>query len=337
MPRHTPPRHSTRRHVLTGMAAAGAALPISARLSPARAAWPADKPIRLVVPFGPAGPADVAARVVAHGLGEAMAGSTIIVENKAGAGGNIGLGQVARSEPDGYTLVVVSSAFMLNPSLYDLVPYDPYKDFEPVSLLVTSPNVFLADAKAGINTLGELIARAKAEPDKINYASPGTGTTPQLAFELLKIRAGIKPAHVPFNGAGPAVQAVLASTVQVACMALPAPHPHIKAGTLKGLAVTSEKRWHDLPDVPTMKEAGFDDFLLDTKIIIAAPARTPRDIINRLAAEIAGVLRKPTTSDTLQKAGFEVLAGGPDALKAVIAREVPMWKDVVTQAGIKLK
>jgi tripartite-type tricarboxylate transporter receptor subunit TctC len=336
MDRQSDPSPRSRRQLLKGLAVAGS-VPLIARFSPARAAWPGDKPIRFVVPFAPGGPADVVARVVAQGLGETLAGSTIVVENKAGAGGNIGVGQVARAEPDGYTLVVTSSAFMLNPSLYETVPYDPVKDFEPVSLMVTSPNAFVAHPSSGVKTLADLIARCKAEPDKMNYASPGVGTTPMLSFELLKIRAGIKPAHIAHNGAGPAVQAVVAGTTQFACTALPPLHPHIQAGALNGLALTSQMRWHDLPNVPTMKEAGFDDFLLDTKIILAAPARTPAAIVEQMSKAVVGALKKPAAWDTMQKAGFEVLAQGPDGLRAAIAKEVPMWKGVVEQAGVRLK
>jgi tripartite-type tricarboxylate transporter receptor subunit TctC len=327
---------TTRRQALKGLIA-GAAAGVAAPIRSARAAWPVDKPIRLVVPFAPAGPADVGARIVAQGLTEVMAGTTVIVENKAGAGGNIGMGQVARAEPDGYTLVVTSSALMLNPSLYDSVPYDPIKDFEPISQMLVSPNVIVADARTGIKTLAELVARAKAEPDRMTHTSAGIGTTPHLTYELLKIRAGLKMPHMAVTGAGPAIQAILAGTVQSGCTALPAAHAHIQSGALVGLGLTAHKRWHDLPDVPTMQEAGFDDFLLDTKIILLAPARTPKEIVEQLAREINGYLNRSTTRANAQKIGFDVLAGGPDVLRAAIAKEVPMWKDIVTQAGVRLK
>ena len=336
MIRETPKAGSTRRNLLKALAFTAAA-PAIARFSPAQAAWPADKPVRFIVPFGPAGPSDIVARVLAQGLGELFPGSTFIVENKAGAGGNIGMGQVARSEPDGYTYMSTSSALTLNPSLYEQVPFDPIKDFEPVALPVTSPNCFVADPKTGIRTLADMIARCKAEPERMNYASPGAGTTPQLSFELLKIRAGIKPAHVAFGGAGPAVQSLLSSATQIGCVALPAANAQIKAGTLVGLALTSGSRWHDLPDVPTMKEVGFDDFLLDTKTIIAGPAGTPPAIVNKLAEGIDAVIKRPATQETMLKNGFLVLAIGPNELRSIIAKEVPMWRDVVAQAGVKLK
>ena len=225
-----PARGRTRRSVLEA-AGAAASQPFS-RHSTRRGLPGPTSPIKLLVPFAPAGPVDQVARVIATPLGEAL-GTTIYVENRAGAGGNIGIANVARSDPDGYTLLVCSSAFMLNPSLYDQVAYDPVADFAPISEMATSPNVFLADPKLGVGSIAELVALAKKDPDKLNYASPGTGTTPQLSTELLKVRAGIKLTHVVFNGAGPAIQAILGGTVPVACTALPPAHPHIVAGTLR--------------------------------------------------------------------------------------------------------
>ena len=322
-----------RRHILAG-ASAGLAMPLVARH--AFAAWPVDKPLRIIVPFAPAGPVDVVARLVSVPLGEALK-TTIVIENRAGAGGNIGIGAVARGDADGYSILMCSSAFMLNPSLYDNVPYDAVADFAAVSEMATSPNVFVANPSLGVSTIADLVALAKKQPDKLNYASPGTGTTPQLSAEVLKVRAGINMAHVSHNGAGPAIQAVLAGTTQIACTALPPAQPHVEAGTLKALAVTGDKRWFALPQVPTMAEAGFKDFVHDTVIVMAAPVKTPGDVVARLAREVNAALSKPDIKEKLQKAGFEVLAKGPDVLAARIAREVPMWKAVVAQTGIKLK
>ncbi len=324
----------TRRKALAGLGGVALAAPFIS--TGAHAAWPADKPIKLVVPFAPGGPSDIVARVVAQVLGEGLGGATVVVENKAGAGGNIAIGSVARADPDGFTILVSSSAFLLNPSLYATVPYDPLKDFVPISLLTTSPNAFIAHPDAGINSIAELIAAAKKDPDKLNYASPGIGTTPMLAFELLKIRAGIKATQVVFPGAGPAVQAVLSKTTQVGCVALPPAHPQIQAGALKGLAVTASKRWPDL-NVPTMAELGFADFVLDTKQLMAAPKGTPKEIVDRLAKAAIDLLKKPEMKDRLQKGGHDVLATSSEELAAVIAKEVPMWKDVVAKAGVKLK
>jgi tripartite-type tricarboxylate transporter receptor subunit TctC len=324
----------TRRKALAAIGGAAVAVPFVS--TGAHAAWPGERAIKLIVPFAPGGPSDIVARVVAQELGQGLGGATVVVENKAGAGGNIAIGSVARAEPDGYTLLVSSSAFVLNPSLYETVPYDPVKDFVPVSLLTTSPNAFIAHPDAGINSMAELIETAKKDPDKLNYASPGIGTTPMLAFELLKIRAGIKATQVVFAGAGPAVQAVLSKTTQVGCVALPPAHPQIQGGALKGLAVTADKRWPDL-NVPTMGELGFADFVLDTKQLMAAPKGTPKEIVDRLAKATVDLLKKPSTNANLQKGGHDVLATTSEELAAVIAKEVPMWRDVVSKAGVKLK
>jgi tripartite-type tricarboxylate transporter receptor subunit TctC len=327
-------RPITRRRALAATSAALAA-PVLARS--ALAAWPNDKPVKILVPFAPGGPTDVVARVVAQGLTEALGGAAVVVENKAGAGGNIAIGQAARSEGDGYTLLISSSAFLLNPSLYEQVPYDPAKDFKPISLLTTSPNAFIAEPGAGINSIADLIAFAKKDPDKLTYGNPGTGTTPMLAFELLKIRAGIKATPVVFNGAAPLVQAMLSKTIPAGCCALPPAHPHIQTGALKGLAMSSERRWHDLPNVPTMAEVGFSDFVLDTKQLMLAPAATPPEVVARLTKEVVALLQKPAVKETLQKGGHEVLATSAETIAATIAKEVPMWRGVVTSAGVKMK
>ena len=304
--------------------------------STAHAAWPTDKPIKIVVPFAAGGPPDIVARVISQPLAEVLGGS-VLVENKGGAGGNIGIASVARADADGYTLLVCSSAFMLNPSLFDNVPYDALTDFVAISEIATSPNVISVDPKLGVKTLAELIAYAKANPEKLSYASPGAGTTPALSIEALRVRTGIKIPAVVFTGAGPAVQAVLSSAVPVVSTALPPSHPHIKAGTLIGLAVTGAKRWGDLPDVPTMGEAGFPDFIHETVNMMWAPAKTPPAIVERLVKEMLGIVQRPAVREALQKGGYEVLGGDSAKAHARVVKEVPMWRDVVAQTGIRLK
>src|SRR5262249_46010619 len=220
----------TRRAVLQG---AGAfALGAASLPDPAAAAgWP-ERPVRIVVPFAAGGPSDLTARLMGDKLREAL-GQTFIVENRGGAGGNLGIAQVARSAPDGYTLLVVSSAFVVNPGLYKNAPYDPFKDFAPVAELDTSPNVFIATPASGITSIEQLVARPKTNPNQLPYASAGLGPTPPLAAELLKITAGINITHVPYPGAAPAIQAILAGTVPLMCASLPGAHPGIKAGTLR--------------------------------------------------------------------------------------------------------
>jgi tripartite-type tricarboxylate transporter receptor subunit TctC len=325
----------SRRAVLRGAGGLAAATAISA-FGPrsAEAANYPDRAVRIIVPFAPAGPTDIMARIMASHLGEALSG-TVIVENRAGAGGNLGIGVVAHAEPDGYTLLVTSSAYVVNPGLYAKIPYDPYKDFAPIAELGTSPNVFVADPKLGVNSMSELVARAKANPSELNYASPGIGTTPHLSGELLKIVAGINITHVPFSGAGPATQAVLAGTTQVACVALPPARPQIESGALKALAVTGAHRWFDLPDVPTMIELGYKDFITDTFQGFLAPVKTPTAVVEMLSAKSIEILRKPDIAEQLRKDGFEVIANGADGMKKRIDDEVPKWRELITKAGIK--
>jgi tripartite-type tricarboxylate transporter receptor subunit TctC len=313
---------------------AGTAATARFGMRPARAATYPDHPVKIIVPFAPAGPTDIMARMLANHLGEAI-GGTVVIENRPGAGGNIGMGIAAHAEPDGYTLLLTSSAYVVNPGLYAKTPYDPYKDFAPIAELGTSPNVILAGPNQGISSIAELVARAKASPGELNYASPGIGTTPHLTGELLKITANIQMTHVPFSGAGPAVQAVLSGTTQIAVAALPPAHPHIEAGALKALAVTGANRWFDLPDVPTMVELGYKDFISDTFQGFLAPANTPSDIVERLAARSVDILKRPQIAEQLRNDGFEVLANGPDGMQQRIVSEIPKWRDIIVKAGIK--
>jgi tripartite-type tricarboxylate transporter receptor subunit TctC len=327
--------YPSRRDVLRGAElAVGAIVASSLGLKQARAAGYPERPVKIIVPFAPAGPTDIMARILATHLGEAI-GGTVIVENKAGAGGNIGIGTAAHADPDGYTLLVTSSAYVVNPGLYAKIPYDPYQDFAPIAELGTSPNVFLVNPKLGVGTMAELIARAKADPNELNYASPGIGTTPHLSAELLKIVGGIQITHVPFSGAGPAIQAVLGGITQVCCAALPPAHPQIESGALKALAVTGAERWFDLPDVPTMVELGFKDFIADTFQGFLAPAKTPPAIVELLSAKAIEILKTPKIAEQLRNDGFEVIANGPDGMRKRIADEVPKWRDVIAKAGIK--
>src|SRR6266851_7835589 len=301
---------------------------------PAKAAGYPEHPIKIIVPFAPAGPTDIMARILATHLGEALGGTTV-VENRPGAGGNIGIGIAAHAEPDGYTLLMTSSAYVVNPGLYAKIPYDPYTDFAPIAELGTSPNVILVDPKLGVNSIPDLIARAKANPDELNYASPGIGTTPHLSGELFKIVGRIQITHVPFSGAGPAIQAVLSGTTQIALAALPPAHPHIESGALKALAVTGIHRWFDLPDVPTMVELGYTDFISDTFQGFLAPAKTPPAIVDLLSTKSIEILKTPAIAEQLRNNGFEVIANGPDGMRKRIADEVPKWRDIVAKAGIK--
>jgi tripartite-type tricarboxylate transporter receptor subunit TctC len=326
---------TSRRHLLK-IGAAGSAALLAAPfigLRNAYAAWP-DRPVRVLVPFGAGGPADIVGRVVQVVLTEELKGN-FFVENKPGAAGNIGVGQAARADPDGYTVLVTSNTLVINPMLYANVPYDPVKDFIPLVDIAGSPTAYAVQPSLGVNSIADFVALAKQRGGKLNYGSAGFATPAHLAGEFFKRRAGIEMTHVPFNGAGPAIQALLGGQVEMVSGALPGAHPHIKAGTLKGLAVTGEKRWFDLPDVPTMVEAGFPGFVLDTYVMMLVPAKTPAEIGEKMSQALIAGLKRPDVLARLRAAGMDATAGGPDALKARIARELPLWREVVDAAGIK--
>jgi tripartite-type tricarboxylate transporter receptor subunit TctC len=321
----------TRRAVLgSGAVAIGAA----AFVRPAFAAGYPDRPVRIIAPFAAGGPSDLLARLLSVKLGESLGGS-FYVENRAGAGSNIGTSAAAHATPDGTTLLLTSSAFVLNPGLYKQVPYDPVKDFEPIAELVTSPNVFIATPASGIASMAELVALAKAKPDTLNYASAGIGTTPHLAGEWLKSITGIGMTHVPFAGAGPALQAILSGTVPVACASLPGAHPLILNRDVRALAVTGPERWYDLPDVPTMVELDYKDFLSDTFHAVLAPSGTPPDIVARLAAVLLEAVRQPAFHEHLRSLGFEVIGNGPDGLRRRIEIELTRYRDLIVTARIE--
>ncbi|HYI91310.1 MAG TPA: tripartite tricarboxylate transporter substrate-binding protein [Beijerinckiaceae bacterium] len=326
----------SRREIVRSALAAGVAAPAFLRATSALAAFP-DRTIRIVVANSPGGPSDIIARIAAAALQQSLGGS-VIVENKGGGGSNIGMGFVARAEPDGYTILLSTSAFVVNPSLYDTLPYDPIKDFVPIAELATSPNVFAVKPELGISTMKEFIALAKANPDRFNVSTPPVGTTPQLQAEVLKAREGLaKMSTIVFTGGGEALQGLLSGTVQLSSGVLAPAHPHIKSGAIKGLAVTGESRWPDLPDIPTMAEAGFKDFVFETYTALLAPTKTPPEIVSRLEKETIAILARPEMREKLTQSGFQVQARDGKGHMARVEKEIPMYRDVITQAGIKLK
>jgi len=327
---------TTRRGFLAASAAmaGGLVAPAVLRIGKAFAAYP-DRPVKIVVANTPGGPSDIIARIMAAAMQEAMGGS-VIVENKGGAGGNIGMGAVARAEPDGYTILLSTSVFAVNASLYQTPPYDPFKDFTPVCELAVSPHVFAVKPDLGVGTMKDFVALAKANPDKFNVSTPPIGTTPQLQAEVLKLREGLqKMATIPFPGGGDALKALLSGTVQLSSGVLAPAHPQIKAGAIKGLAVTGRTRWHDLPDIPTMLEAGYPDFVFDTYTALMAPAKTPPEIVGRLEKVALDILSKPDMRQRLTQAGFEVTAKDGKSHMQRLAKEVPMFSEIIAQAGIK--
>jgi len=324
----------SRRHVIKGLLTAGLATPAILHAGAAFAAYP-ERPVRIIVANTPGGPSDIIARIMAAALQETLGGA-VFVENRGGAGGNIGMGLAARAEPDGYTLLLSTSAYSVNPGLYEKLPYDPFKDFVPVCELAISPHVFAIKPDLGPQTMKVLVALAKATPEKFNVSTPPIGTTPQLQAEVLKQREGLqKMATVVFAGGGDAVAALLSGTVQLSSGTLAPVHQHIKSGSVRGLAVTTTKRWHDLPEIPTMLEAGFADFVFDTYTALMAPAKTPPEIVARIEKETLAILRRPEMLAKLEQSGFDVTAKSGKEHMERVTKEVAMFHDIIEKAGIQ--
>ncbi len=318
-----------------GLLAAGIAAPSVLCISPALAAYP-ERTVKIVVANSPGGPSDIIARIMAAALQEPLGGS-VIVENKGGAGGNLGMASVAHAEPDGYTILLATSAFAVNPSLYANLPYDPFRDFAAICELATSPNVFAVKPELGVSTMKEFVALAKPNQEKFNVSTPPIGTTPQLEVEVLKVREGLpKMASIVFAGGGEALQALLGGTVQLSSGVLAPAHQHLKAGTIKGLAVTGETRWPDLPEIPTMLEAGYKDFVFETYTALLAPAKTPPDVVAKLEKVSLEILARPAMREKLAATGFQVQAKDGKTHMARVVKEVAMFREIIRQAGIKL-
>jgi tripartite-type tricarboxylate transporter receptor subunit TctC len=308
------------------------ALPLLAPAA-AHAAYP-ERVITLIVPFAAGGPTDIIARIVSLAFQKSL-GQSVIVENRGGGGGNPGMAIAARATPDGYTLLLTSTAIAVNPALYNNLPYDPFKDFTPICELVNAPNVLFVRADSDIKSVADLIARAKAAPGALNYSSPGAGTKSHLTAEQLKLRAGIDMVHIPYRGGGPATMAVLEGTVHVGSVALAPVEPLIKEGKFRALAMTGAERWFSLPDVPTMIESGFPGFISETFNALFAPAGTPPEIIALLARESQAALKTPEAREQAHRAGYQIVGGTPDELAARLKAEVPAVKELVSRLGIK--
>ncbi len=314
--------------------AAGLAAPTLLRVRSAYADYP-DRPVKFVVANTPGGPSDIVARMVTAAL-EQSTGKTFVVDNRGGAGGNIGMEYAAHSEPDGYTILLATNAYSVNYGLYNHLPYDPYKDFVAVSELATSPNTFVVKSDLPAKTMQDFVALARANPDKYNCATPPIGTTAQLQLELLKIREKLpKLADIVFKGGGDAITALLSGTAQLSSGSLAPALPHIQSGTLRCLAVSAADRWPELPAVPTMEEAGYKDFAFAVDCVLLAPAKTPPANVTWLETEALKVLKTPEMKEKLFKAGFLVRPQGADAAWARVTKEIVMFKNIVDQAGVK--
>jgi tripartite-type tricarboxylate transporter receptor subunit TctC len=312
----------------------GVALATLLCLGPALAATYPDRPVKIIVPFAPAGPTDVIARVVADQLSMDL-GKQFYVENRPGAGGNTGTAEVATAAADGYTLLVASTGLVVNPSLFVKVPYDPVKDFAPISLVAVSPNILVVHPSVPAKTIKELVAVIKATPGKYSYAAPGVGSTPHLSGEMFRISQGLDLVAVQFGGAGPAIQNTVGGHTPIAVTALPPAAPQIQEGKLRALMVTGEKRVHALPDVPTVAEAGLAGQEAYTLTGLLAPAGTPKEIVDLLHREVVRIVALPDVQKRLDDLGFEVVADSPEEFAQRIKVELKKWAKVIHDAGIK--
>jgi len=310
---------------------------LACALSTASAADFPDRPVRITVPVTPAGILDQVSRIIAPVLGSNL-GQTVIVENRPGASGNIAATYVARSKPDGYTLLAGYSMFHVgNPVMYRTLDWDPIKDFKPVAMLVVSPHIIAVNPKQPFQSLQELVDFAKKNPNVLNYATSGNGSVPHIGMELFKQRTGIELVHVAYKGAGPAVQDVLAGNVQMTVATPPSVAGFIPTGQVRALAVASKTRIPLLPDVPTTAEAGFPDFELDAWVALFAPANTPDSVVATLTEAVKKTLETERVQQSLATTGVQVRYMTPDQLDQQVRKDIDYWQPVIRKAGISIE
>ena len=301
------------------------ALPAHAQSYPSR-------PIRIVVPFGPGGFTDVVARILQKELGASI-GQPIIVENKPGAGSTIGTSEVAKAKPDGYTLAMISTTHVITPHLYKEMPYDPIRDFTPVMKLGEGPYVLVMHPSLPVKNVAELIALAKAEPGRIDYASSGNGSSQHLVGALFVTMAGAPMNHVPYKGSSGAMNDLLGGQVKVSFVGMPNALPNLASGRLRALAVSTRRRSADLPDVPTLDEAGVPGYDATIWLALLAPPGTPRDVVQKLNMEVAKVLSTPDSRKLMSSAGVDVATSTPEELAKLMQSELDRWGKVVRETG----
>ena len=299
----------------------------------AQEAYPS-RPVKFILPFPPGGGTDILGRVIAEQL-SANLGQPVVTENRGGAGGNVGAEAAAHSAPDGYTIVLVAPSLAISKTLYSKLNYDPVKDFAPISLVATVPNVMITNPAVEAKNLQEFIELARSRPGAMNYGSGGAGTSNHLAGELFNIVTGTKLVHVPYKGVNLAMQGVLAGEIQLVFIGIPAALPHIKAGKLRALAVASEKRVASLPEVPTLSEAGVSGYKSEIWIGLFAPAKTPKDIVDKIAAEVGRMQAQADVKEQLNAQGIDPLAMSPEQVAALIKADSARWSKVVKETGVK--
>ena len=328
-------RTSSRRVALAFMSTL--ALTTALKAGGARAEEYPSRPIRLIVPYAAGGAADSVARIIAKHVGESL-GQTIVIENRGGAGAIIGTDLVNKSDPDGYTLLLGQSGpIAINPAVYKKLPYDPLKDFAPVTLTTSFPYIMVVNPKLGVKTVQEFVALAKSKPGELNYGTTGIGGANHLVTELFDSKAGIKMTHIPYRGTALAVADLLAGQVQVVFADPVSALPHINAGTLLALAVTSKVRSPVAPDVPTIAESGYPGIDAIGWHGIMAPAHTPAAIVDKLNSEILKALKEPETRTLLEKQAITIVGSGPEAFAGFIRQDIAVWKEVADQAKVEVR
>ena len=293
------------------------------------------KPIKLIVPYPPGGGTDVIARIVQERF-QAQLGQPVVIDNRGGAAGSIGTELAAKSAPDGYTVLFTLSSHTINPAIYAKLPFDTQKDFEPVAMVASLPQILVANTSFPANNVAELVAMAKAKPGSLSFATVGNGSPGHLAGELFKLRTGTEMTHVPYRGGGPAVTDVMGGQVPLLWVSIPAAAQFVKAGKLKALAVSTTKRSAAFPDVPTMQEAGIPDFEVDSWYAMFVPTKTPKPAIEKLNRVVNTVVREPEIRDKLLAQGSEGVGGTPEQLGKVVSMELVRWNKLAKEASIKV-
>ena len=325
--------HSASRRLAAAAAALAALVLLSPAASLAQAAGYPNKAIKLVVPYAPGGSADIAARLVTDEWGKALGGS-LFVENKGGAGGNIGVDMVAKAQPDGYTIGLQTVSLAINPALTAKMPYDTLKDLAPIGMVASSQHVLVVNNAVPAKNLKELLALLKAKPGHYSYGSAGPGSTFHMSAELFKAVAGTPIVHIPYRGGGPAMIDTMSGQVAMSFPVLSAAQPHVQAGKLRALGVTGTKRSALMPDVPTIAEAGLPGYAFETWFIVFAPAGTPKPIIDKLNATLNQALGTPALKERMAKDGFDPIPSTPEQARIRLEQEMPQWAKLIKERGI---